>query len=83
MNLFQQYQIELSKAKKELAELQIKIRFNLTEIAERANPFLSSTIEEIKTDEIVMLAAELSEVQKKAVDLIQKIKNIERELNFT
>ncbi len=83
MNLFQQYQIELSKAKKTLAELQIKIRFNLTEIAERANPFLSSTIEEIKTDEIVMLAAELSEVQKKAVDLIQKIKNIERELNFT
>ena len=81
MNLFQQYQMERSKAIKELQDLKIKIRFNLTEIAERANPFLSSTIEEIKTDEIVMLATELSEVQKKAVDLIQKIKSIESELS--
>jgi len=80
MSLIQQYQIELSKARKEFKDLQCKIQFKLTGIAERSNPFNFDDIESIKTDELKMLIDELIEAKEKALAVQKKIKELEREL---
>lgn len=80
MSLIQQYKIELSKAKKELTELQIEIRTYLSKIADCTNPFNSSDIENIKMDEIKIFCKNLEIARDKAIEVNKKIKNIESEL---
>lgn len=80
MSLFQQYQIELSKAKKELIDVKIEIGTYLTQIATYANPFAGDDFEQIPTNEIKICCKNLENSKEKAIELSKKIKNIEKEL---
>ena len=76
----QQYQIELSKTKKELQERQIDIRTYLTKIAEASNPFNYDDVEDIKLDEIKVFCRSLETALDTAVKLKKKIKAIEENI---
>ena len=80
MSLIQQYQIELSKTKKELQERQIDIRTYLTKIAETSNPFNYEDVENVKIDEIKVFCRSLETAINEAVKLNKKIKAIEKEI---
>ena len=79
-NLITQYQIELSRSKKELQEQKIKIVRLMNELSERINPFFGDDIETIKAEEIKQISDELLEIRQKAIETQKKVKEIEAQL---
>ena len=80
MNLIQQYQMELSKAEKELFEYKLKITRLVNELYECASPFYCDNIETIKAMEIEQIGDELLDIKGKALEVQNKIKRIKSEL---
>lgn len=78
-NLIMQLKIEKSKAENDLRELSIKITRLLNEIAEKSCPFFDD-FSEIDAPGIEQAADELLQTQKKAVEVQEKIKKINKEL---
>ena len=75
-----QLKIELSKAKSDFKEKEIKILRLLNELQNCINPFYEN-VEDIKAVEIEQIGDELKLTVAQACELQKKISKIEKELN--
>lgn len=77
-----QLRIELSNSKKEFSAQEIKLKRLFWELQRFANPYYAS-IEEIKADEILQCAEDMTKTKNFLLDLNKKIKTLKEELGET
>jgi len=79
-NILMQLKIEHSKLENEIKELNIKTSRLLSEISLKACPFYED-IKDIDTQGIKQAAQELVEIQQKTIEVQNKLKKINLELD--
>ena len=78
--LIMQLKVRLSKEKKELKELELKMLRAMNELSGYVNPFFGEDYESIRADEIEQIGDEIRNLKEKMIAERIQIKLIDKEL---